>query len=192
MNLVHRWLCRSAAWQTKVERVILPWVLKDVSLGANVLEIGPGFGATTDVIQRSVQRLTCIEVDRDLAGALRRKIGGRNVTVVCGDASAMSLKPSTFDSVVCFTMLHHVPSVESQDRMLEEAARVLRPGGLFCGTDNLGSWPFRVFHLFDTMVLVNPDTFAERLRTAGFIDISIDVDKSASRFRFRARKAAAA
>jgi hypothetical protein len=36
------------------------------------------------------------------------------------------------------------------------------------------------------MVVVNPSTLPERLRSAGFIDIDVDTDASA--FRFRARK----
>src|SRR5262249_55112535 len=32
------------------------------------------------------------------------------------------------------------------------------------------SWRFRMLHLFDTMVVVNPQTLPERLRSAGFAD----------------------
>jgi hypothetical protein len=39
------------------------------------------------------------------------------------------------------------------------------------------------------MVVVDPDTFPERLRKAGFADVQVDVLKPYA-FRFRARKAA--
>ena len=41
---------------------------------STVLEIGPGPGVTTDLLRERVARLTCVEIDRGLAGA---------VTVVC-------------------------------------------------------------------------------------------------------------
>ncbi len=99
----------------------------------------------------------------------------------------MSLPDESFDGAVCFTMLHHVPSVAKQDCLLREVARVLRPGGLFAGTDSLYSRSFRLLHLFDTMVVVDPGTFAARLKAAGFGEIHVDVMEPYA-FRFRARK----
>jgi len=127
-----------------------------------------------------------VEVDPALAAALRSRFAARNVTVLCEDATATSLKSGSFDAVVCFTMLHHLPSARLQDRLLEEIARLLRPQGVFAGTDSLYSWGLRLVHLFDTMVVVEPETFPARLRAAGFVDVRVDVDTSA--FRFRARK----
>jgi SAM-dependent methyltransferase len=84
-------------------------------------------------------------------------------------------------------MLHHVPSAALQDRLLAEVARVLRPGGILAGADSRYSLPFRL-HLFDTMVVVDPETFSDRLKAAGFEDVHLDLNPRA--FRFRARRAA--
>jgi len=189
MNLAHRWLCSSARWKNVVESYILPWTLDGVNLGENVLEVGPGPGATTDVLRDRVKRLTCVEVNRGLADALRRRQSGRNVDVRCEDATAMSFPDRSFDGAVCFTMLHHVSSAAMQDRLLSEVRRVLRPGGVFAGTDSLYSRSFRALHLFDTMVVVDPDTFPARLKAAGFDEIEVDVMKPYA-FRFRARRVA--
>jgi ubiquinone/menaquinone biosynthesis C-methylase UbiE len=188
MNLVHRWLCNSALWRTAVEDRILPWTLAGLDLGTQVLEIGPGPGVTTEVIRRRVTRLTCMEVDCKYAAALARRVSGKNVTVVCGDGAAMPLADTRFDAVVCFTMLHHVPSIALQDRLLAEAARVLRPSGIFAGVDSLSSSFFRLLHIFDTMVTIDPGTFSNRLQAVGFENIWIDIGPRA--FRFRARKPA--
>ena len=166
---------------------VLPWTLKGLNLGSNVLEVGPGPGVTTDLLRGRVEHLTCVEVDRGLAEALRRRQPDGNVRVVCEDATAMSFPDQTFDGAVCFTMLHHVPSAAMQDRLLSEVARVLRPGGVFAGTDSLYSRRFRLLHLFDTMVVVDPATFPARLKAAGFDDIQVDVMRPYA-FRFRARK----
>ena len=70
-------------------------------------------------------------------------------------------------------MLHHLTSPELQDRLLAEACRVLRPGGVFVGSDGTASFRFRLAHLGDTMLLVDPDRFASRLRAAGFTDARV-------------------
>jgi ubiquinone/menaquinone biosynthesis C-methylase UbiE len=191
MNLAYRWLCRSAYWRNAVETYIFPWVLDGLDIGANVLEVGPGPGVTTDLLRGRVERLTCVEIDRAFTDSLSCRMSGHNVTVVQQDATAMSFPDATFDGALSFTMLHHVPSEAMQNRLLAEVARVLHPGGVFAGTDSLYSRSFRLLHLLDTMVVVDPDTFPERLRKAGFADVQVDILKPYA-FRFRARKAATA
>jgi ubiquinone/menaquinone biosynthesis C-methylase UbiE len=168
---------------------MLPWALEGVNLGADLLEVGPGPGVTTDLLHTRVEHLTCVEIDNFYAEKLRRRAPD-NVRVVSEDATRMSLADGSFDAAVCFTMLHHVPSVSLQDRLLKEVARVLRPQGVFAGTDSLYSRSFRLLHLFDTMVVVDPDTFPARLQAAGFENVFVDVMEPHA-FRFRARKASA-
>src|SRR6185295_16547465 len=124
MNFLHRRLCRSSRWKNRLEKDLLPWVLENVDLGRNALEIGPGPGLTTDVLRNRVQHLTCIEVDSAYAGALARRLSESNVTVLCEDATKMSLTDGGFDAAVSLTMLHHVPSPALQDRLFAEVARV--------------------------------------------------------------------
>ena len=154
----------------------------------NVLEIGPGYGAVTERLCSRVDHLTCVEIDSALAEKLRLRLRTRyqNLTVLCESATDMSFRDSAFDGVVCFSMLHHVPSAALQDQLLAEAARVLRPGGIFAGTDSRYSRFFGLLHLFDTMVVVEPSSFSDRLRAAGFEDIQVDV--APGMFRFRGRK----
>jgi|SRR5712692_5838149 len=186
MNLVHRWLCRSARWKDTVEKYAMPWTLDKIDLGSNVLEVGPGPGVTTDLLRTRVEHLTCVEIDRALADSLARRMAGRNVTVLCEDASAMSIPAASFDGAVSFTMLHHVQSAALQDQLLTEVARVLRPGGVFAGSDSVYSTYLRLLHVFDTMVLVDPAGFPKRLEAAGFVDVQVDTNPYA--FRFRAHK----
>jgi ubiquinone/menaquinone biosynthesis C-methylase UbiE len=186
VNLIHRWYCRSRSWGKLVEERIIPWTLEELDLGNDALEIGPGPGLTTDVLRSQVQKLTCIEIDERLAESLKHRLEGSNVTVVQGDATQMPFPDESFTGAASFTMLHHVPSAELQDRLLAETFRVLKPGGVFAGTDSRTSLRWRLYHLFDTCVPADPDTFGERLQQAGFVDATVDANPWA--FRFRARK----
>jgi SAM-dependent methyltransferase len=186
VNLLHRWLCGSSAWGRVVTGAILPWVLEGLEPGGEMLEIGPGYGAATNVLRARATRLTCVEIDPRLAARLARRVTDPAVTVLREDATALSAADATFDSAICLSMLHHVPSPALQDRLLAETARVLRPGGLLAGFDGSPTLFFRLLHVGDTAVVVPPSTLPDRLARAGFGDISIDARRSG--FRFRARR----
>lgn len=160
MNSVHRWYCRSDHWAHAVRDRILPWVLADVDLGDEVLEVGPGPGRVTDLLRARTKRLTSLEIDPALADALEQRFAGTNVDVRCGDATRMSFADHSFSGAVSMTMLHHVPSPDRQDALLAEVHRVLRPGAVFAGCDSRTSATFRLVHLFDTLVPVEPQTIA--------------------------------
>jgi ubiquinone/menaquinone biosynthesis C-methylase UbiE len=186
MNYAHALICSSRWWARTVERELLPWGLARAALGEEVLEIGPGFGATTKVLAQHAPSLTVLEREPRYCEHLRRELPP-DVQVVAGDATEMPFEDARFSSVVCFTMLHHVPSAALQDRLIGEVSRVLQPGGLFAGTDSIGrSRSFRLLHLRDTLVRVPPETLAARLQAAGLIEPSVDVAKSS--FRFSALK----
>jgi SAM-dependent methyltransferase len=187
MNRFHQWFCRSSSWARHVEGGLLPWVLDGVDLGANVLEVGPGYGVTTRILQRSVPELTALEIDPAFAARLRGHTAS-SVEVLEGDGTAMPFGDAAFSGAVCFTMLHHVQSAALQDRLFAEVHRVLRPGGVFAGSDSRVSSMFRLIHLYDTMVVVDPDTLAPRLEKAGFCEVEVATTKRS--LRFRARKPA--
>lgn len=183
MNIIHNRICKSAEWHDKIEHQTLPWALKDVELGEEVLEVGPGFGATTKVLSRTIPRLTALEIDGKLARGLERAYGG-TVEVIHGDGTAMPLPDGRFSGVGCFTMLHHVPSPELQDRIFTEAFRVLRPGGVFAGSDSQPNLRWRIIHIGDVSVVIDPGTLPARLAAAGFTDVAVStVPGKAVKFR---------
>jgi len=185
MNRLHRWLCKSDYWKRALADEILPWALKGIDLGENLLEVGPGPGLTTDILRAQVPRMTSIEIDSRLAESLRQRLDGTNVTVVEGDGTRMPFEDGSFTAAVSFTMLHHVPSSALQDRLIGEVFRVLRPGAIFAGTDSIWSRTFQLMHLFDTMVVVDPDSFGARLEAVGFVNVGIR--RAERSFKFRAR-----
>jgi|SRR5215470_14871314 len=187
MNLVHRWLCRSNRWKNLLRDELIPWVLDGAELGENVLEVGPGPGLTTRLLQHRVAQLTAIEIDAKLASALTQQFEGSNVRVVHADATRMPFEDTSFSGAVAFTMLHHVPSAKLQDQLLRQVWRVLKPGARFVGTDSLINLYMKVIHIADTLVPIDPDTLPARLEAAGFSDVKTEVRDR--RFRFSAVRA---
>jgi SAM-dependent methyltransferase len=174
MNRLHHWICSSRLWKWNVQEKLLPWALRDTPLGGRILEIGPGPGLTTDVLRRRFDHVTAIELDDTLARAAQARLAGTNATVIEGDATELPFPDKSFSGVLSFTMLHHIPSVELQDRMLREVHRVLEPQGTFLATDNLSNFVMKLVHIGDTMVLVDPRTVRGRLEAAGFGAVSVE------------------
>jgi SAM-dependent methyltransferase len=185
MNEQHQQLCSSPEWAAAIRDLILPGVLTDLDLGPDVLEVGPGFGAASRVLAAREGNLTALEIDQVSADRLSAEFGD-TVRIVRGDGAAMPFPDGSFSSVVCFTMLHHVPSTDTQDRLFAEAARVLRAGGLFAGSDSSYSPELAEFHRGDTFVPLDPATLASRLTQAGLT--GVEVTPAERYVMFRARK----
>jgi SAM-dependent methyltransferase len=188
MNESHLTYLASAEWREQVQRELLPWVLGSYPLGADLLELGPGPGVTTDALRELVGHLVAIELDPLLAADLAQRLAGSNVEVVHGSATDLPFEDDRFSAAACFTMLHHVPSTAEQDQLLSEALRVLRPGGVFLGTDSVDTPLVRSGHVGDIFVPVDPDTFPGRLEAAGFE--SVELELVGHKVRFAARKPA--
>jgi|SRR5580693_1399210 SAM-dependent methyltransferase len=185
MNENHANLLGSAEWAAFLHEDVLPVITRDVDLGHDMLEIGPGPGAATEWLRHRVPRLVAIELDPDATAALKERFAGTNVEAVTGDAANLPYPDGSFDSVGTFTMLHHMPTRALQDALLASALRVLRPGGTLVGSDSLPSDALHHFHADDTYNPVEPGTLLTRLQTLGFGDITITVGHT---LLFRARK----
>jgi predicted methyltransferase len=70
-------------------------------------------------------------------------------------------------------MLHHVPTVELQDRLFAEVARVLRPGASLVVGDSKASPDLEAHHVDDTYNPVDPEGLEARLHAAGFADVAV-------------------
>ena len=130
-----------------------------------MIEVGPGYGATTDILCEKAPRLTSVEIDEVLASMLTERFDEKsNVEIVVGDATALGYPDGRFTGAACFTMLHHVPTVALQDRLFAEVSRVLRPGAALVASDSLASDELAAHHEDDTYNPVDPDTLAAASR----------------------------
>lgn len=189
MNESHLQFLASPEWARMLETDLLPWVEAAGDLGDDVLEIGPGPGLTSDLLRARVRNLTVVEVDPALAEPLRERFAATNVDVICADATEVRLDADRYSAATCFSMLHHMPSSDHQDRLFAALHRALRPGAIFVGVDSLDLDVIRAGHVDDTFVPVDPATLRARLAAACFGDATIDVGDY--QFRFVSRKPSA-
>jgi ubiquinone/menaquinone biosynthesis C-methylase UbiE len=107
--------------------------LLDIAAGEHVLDVGCGSGAVTREIARRVgSGGLVVGLDRSpellaVARELSQEAGlDDRVTFCDGDALRLPLRDSSFDVVLCATVLSHVPNGEAA---VPELVRVLRSGG---------------------------------------------------------------
>lgn len=119
--------------------------------GAEVLELGCGKAEKTLKIAQAgpVKKIVALEVDAiQHAENLRRNVPA-NVRFESGGAQAIPAENQTFDIVLMFKSLHHVP-VELMDMAMHEICRVLKPGGLAYFSEPVFAGDFneilRLFH----------------------------------------------
>ncbi|MDQ5914487.1 MAG: hypothetical protein QG584_369 [Pseudomonadota bacterium] len=99
--------------------------------GARVLELGCGKAEKTRTLAETgrVAEILALEVDAIQHARNLEVTDLPNVRFAHGGAEAIPAEDNSFDIVIMFKSLHHVP-VEHMDAALSEIARVLKPGGL--------------------------------------------------------------
>jgi ubiquinone/menaquinone biosynthesis C-methylase UbiE len=130
--------------------------------GARVLELGCGKAEKTRLLAETgrLKEIVALEVD-DIQHQRNLKITDLPQVHFChGGAEAIPAADNSFDIVLMFKSLHHVP-MDCMDQALSEIARVLKPGGLawisepvFAGDLN------EVFRLFHDEKVVREAAFA--------------------------------
>ena len=171
MNENHA-LCATREWSEHMRDEVISWVTSHADLGETMLEIGPGPCGATEWLRHEVKHLVAVELDEVSGGALAKRFEGTNVEVAVADATRLEYPEASFDSVGCFTMLHHVPTTSNQNSLLAEALRVLRPSGVLAISDSLPSDGLHCFHEGDTYNPVDPGSVIARLQAIGFDHMS--------------------
>jgi len=109
-----------------------PWVANEIRTrfgnAAAVLDIGCGAGFLTNPLAKHGHKVTGIDLSASSLEAARQNDVTQSVNYIQADAYDLPFKKAEFDIVCAMDVLEHV---EAPDRLVAEASRVLRPGGLF-------------------------------------------------------------
>jgi SAM-dependent methyltransferase len=98
---------------------------------ARVLEIGTGTGLLIPHLQRiGIETLVCNDLSEDMLQVAELRFPG--VAFDLGPVETLGYEPASFDLVVGFSVLHHLPDLRSFFAWL---AGVLQPGGIFAFAD---------------------------------------------------------
>ncbi len=99
--------------------------------GARVLDVACGTGRTLRQIGIAHPSLALAGVDlsRYYLEVARRVLAGRRAALAVANAEAMPLASGSFDAATCVYLFHELP-LDARRRVLAEARRVVRPGGL--------------------------------------------------------------
>lgn len=96
--------------------------------GKQIADVGCGDGGLVRLMTKAGARVSGIECSDAQLEKARESAPAGDETYMHGFGENMPLADASQDTVVFFNSLHHVP-VDSQAQAIEEAARVLKPGG---------------------------------------------------------------
>jgi len=179
LRRIEKWLMQSPPRRWGLRCVEAPRVFRSVDLpeGADVLEIGCGYGDGALLVARRFggARVVGVDLDEEIIAAARRRVARpprwarqvatERIAFLCGDATALSFPDEAFDAAILFGMLHHV---RQWRRAIAEAYRVLRPGGVFAFEEALIGIHWWRFNEYYGHVPFEAEELTRALEAAGF------------------------
>jgi ubiquinone/menaquinone biosynthesis C-methylase UbiE len=153
----------------------LRFLFEDLKEGEKVLDLGCGNGRWYKIFKEKKVDYFGIDNSEKLIEIAKGNFPGAKFFV--GDALNLPFQDNFFDKVYSIALLHHIPSVEFRTKVLSEAKRVLKPGGILI----LTSW--RIHRWREIFILVK-HTFLKLLGISklDFKDIFLPWGKKALRY----------
>lgn len=157
-----------------------------VATGSRVLDVGTGTGTAAAAARDRGARVTGIDFSEAMIAEARRKV--TDVEFRTASADSLPFDDGSFDAVVANGVLHHLGD---PDRALQEACRVLVPGGRIACTVWAAPETLQAFGVFFAAVeehagsadlphgplfgVADEETLSSLLTDNGFTDVSATV-----------------
>ena len=139
--MAQRYLEWSALRPSAVRLHYLQRAIDLIPPGADVLELGCGAGIPMTRELAANRRVTGVDISATQIEMARRNVPA--ATFVQADMTALDFPPASFDAVVAFYSLTHVPRDE-QPELIRRIRVWLRPGGVFIGSMGADASPDEV------------------------------------------------
>ena len=170
-------VCDSDEWRAAVRDFIIPWAVGEGDLGDEVLEVGPGNGATTDVFReqfpphRGRARSRTGPPAHPAPGGHKRDRDRRRRNALARSTPIIS---AARRASRCCTTCRRTPCRTSCS---PRSRHVVQPGGLFVASDSLPSDDLAAFHEGDTYMPLDPEGLATAWSAPGFVDVDVHVNE---------------
>jgi 2-polyprenyl-6-hydroxyphenyl methylase/3-demethylubiquinone-9 3-methyltransferase len=105
-----------------------PWIEEKLQKCSTVLDIGCGGGLLTQFLADRGHHVAGIDLSEGSLAVARKKDLVSRIQYIHGSGYALPFSENTFDAVCAMDLLEHV---EDPNKIIQEASRVLKPGGLF-------------------------------------------------------------
>lgn len=141
--------------------------------GASVLELGCGKADKTRLLAQTAASVLALEVDPIQLENNRAAGSPDNVRFEYGGAESIPATDSSFDIVLMFKSLHHVPT-ELMDDALSEIRRVLKTGGVAYISEPVYAGDFNeILRLFHDEKTVREAAFAAEVKAVSTHQLSL-------------------
>ena len=143
-------------------------VLNQLSSGSSVLDLGCGSGVPADIEISKEHQVTGVDISQTQINLARQNVPAGNF--LHGDAGSVEFAASSFDAVVSFYTLEHIPR-EEHETVLRRIHQWLRPSGLLLISMEAGDYEGFFGEWLGVpmfMSCFDPETMKRLINVAGF------------------------
>jgi ubiquinone/menaquinone biosynthesis C-methylase UbiE len=125
-------------WQ--LEQSFVEELIKDIPVTSYVLDLPVGTGRFFDFYHDRNLRVLGVDISEHMLTEARKKLKSNSIELVLGDVMKLNYPDNSFTHLVCFRLLHLIPSEKLED-VINELARVTGETLYFQAYIQQGSFP---------------------------------------------------